>query len=113
MASKGSSPDDPSGIGGRPQDSFVSDRLAGPSDEPARTLRLSGLLGDSDRPGQRRLYFNKQLDYYAEFASADVISVQTVPSDQAPFVGLEATSVTLRRDAVVRFTHVRSAAPVD
>jgi hypothetical protein len=76
-------------------------------------LRLSGLLGDSDRPGQRRLYFNKQLDYYAEFASADVVSVQTVPSEQAPFVGLEATRVTLRRDAVVRFTHVKSAAPLD
>jgi hypothetical protein len=113
MADDTSSQDDPSGIGARPQDDFVSEHLASPAERPARTLILSGLLGDSDRPGHRRLYFNKQLDYYAEFASADVISVQAIPADKPPFTGLEATKVTLRRDAVVRFTHVRSAAPVD
>ena len=106
-------PDDASGIGDRPQDAYVSERLSGPSEVPARTLELSGLLGDSDRPGYRRLYFTKQLDYYAEFASVDVVAVETVSKDQAPFIGLEATTVTLRRDAMVSFTQVTSAAPTD
>ncbi|MET8543071.1 hypothetical protein ABZW03_20820 [Kitasatospora sp. NPDC004799] len=103
----------PSGIGDRPQDDFVARNLGGPSERPARTLTLSGLLGDSDRAGYRRLYFNKQLDYYAEFASEDVLSVEDVGSDQPPFVGLDATEVTLRRDATVHFTQVETPAPVD
>jgi hypothetical protein len=107
------SPDDPSAIGDRPQDAYVAERLSSPSERPAKTLELSGLLGDSDRPGYRRLYFTKQLNYYAEFASADVLAVETVPKEQAPFIGLDATRVTLRRDATVSFTQVRSAAPVD
>jgi len=105
--------EDPSGIGDRPQDAFVAERLSSPTELPARTLILSGLLGDSDRPGFRRLYFNKQLDYYAEFASADVVSVTTVPKDQPPFVGLESTKVELRRDATINFTQVRAAVPMD
>lgn len=107
------SPDDPSAIGDRPPDAYVAERLSSPSERPAKTLELSGLLGDSDRPGYRRLYFTKQLDYYAEFASADVVAVETVSKEQAPFIGLEATRVTLRRAATVNFTQVRSAAPVD
>jgi hypothetical protein len=114
MVDENPSPNDPSGIGDRPQDAYVSERLTGPSEVPARTLELSGLLGDSDRPGYRRLYFTKQLDYYAEFASADVVAVETLPKGQAPFIGLEATTVTLRRDATVSFTQVASAAaPID
>ncbi|MFF2144338.1 hypothetical protein [Kitasatospora sp. NPDC058190] len=104
---------DPSGIGDRPQDDFVSEYLAGPSERPVRTITLSGLLGNSDRPGYRRLYFTKQLDYYAEFAMADVLSVATIGRDQPPFVGLEATRATLRRGATVRFTQVESAEPLD
>ncbi|MEU8926170.1 hypothetical protein AB0D10_35450 [Kitasatospora sp. NPDC048545] len=113
MADKNSGSGGPSGIGDRPQDDFVARNLSDPSERPPRTLTLSGLLGDSDRAGFRRLYFNKQLDYYAEFASADVLSVETVDSDQPPFVGLDATKVTLRRDATVHFTQVAQAAPVD
>ncbi|MFJ6381107.1 hypothetical protein ACIQI7_14045 [Kitasatospora sp. NPDC092039] len=113
MADKDSGPGGPGGIGDRPQDDFVTRNLADPSERPARTLTLSGLLGDSDRAGFRRLYFNKQLDYYAEFASADVLSVDTVPGDRPPFVGHDATTVTLRRDATVHFTRVQTATPVD
>ncbi|MFD4657791.1 hypothetical protein ACFWP2_19430 [Kitasatospora sp. NPDC058444] len=113
MAGKNTEPGEPNGIGDRPQDDFVTRNLASPSERPARALTLSGLLGDSDRAGYRRLYFNKQLDYYAEFASADVLSVETVGGDQPPFVGLDATKVTLRRDATVHFTRVESATPVD
>lgn len=113
MSSENQSPEDSSGIGDRPSDAFVSERISSPNELPARTLTLSGLLGDSDRPGFRRLYFNKQLDYYAEFASADVVSVSTVPKDQPPFIGLESTKVELRRDATVNFTQVRAAVPLD
>ncbi|MFD8783507.1 hypothetical protein [Kitasatospora sp. NPDC059599] len=113
MAGKNSEPGGPSGIGDRPQDDFVARNLSDPTERPPRTLTLSGLLGDSDRTGFRRLYFNKQLDYYAEFASADVLSAEDVGSDQPPFVGLDATKVTLRRDATVHFTQVASATPVD
>ncbi|MFD8595955.1 hypothetical protein ACFV1L_13210 [Kitasatospora sp. NPDC059646] len=91
----------------------MSERLADPAEPPTRTITLSGLLGDSDRAGHRRLYFNKQLDYYAEFASSDVLSVRTVGTGQPPFVGLEATEVTLRRNATVRFTQVETATPED
>ncbi|MFD8783505.1 hypothetical protein [Kitasatospora sp. NPDC059599] len=113
MADKNSGSGGPSGIGDRPQDDFVARNLSDPSERPPRTLTLSGLLGDSDRTGFRRLYFNKQLDYYAEFASADVLSAETVDSDRPPFVGLDATKVTLRRDATVHFTRVAQATPVD
>ncbi|MFD8751039.1 hypothetical protein ACFV0O_08655 [Kitasatospora sp. NPDC059577] len=113
MTGKNSEPGGTSGIGDRPQDDFVTRNLSDPSDRPPRTLTLSGLLGDSDRTGFRRLYFNKQLDYYAEFASADVLSAEDVGSDQPPFVGLDATKVTLRRDATVHFTQVAQATPVD
>ncbi|MFD8783504.1 hypothetical protein [Kitasatospora sp. NPDC059599] len=113
MADKNSGSGGPSGIGDRPQDDFVARNLSDPSERPPRTLTLSGLLGDSDRTGFRRLYFNKQLDYYAEFASADVLSAETVDSDRPPFVGLDATKVTLRRDATVHFTQVAQATPVD
>ncbi|PBC76051.1 hypothetical protein BX265_0749 [Streptomyces sp. TLI_235] len=91
----------------------MSERLTGPTEQPARTITLNGLLGDSDRAGRRRLYFNKQLDYYAEFDTSDVLSVKTVDTGEPPFVGLEATQVTLRRDATVQFTQVKRAAPVD
>ncbi|MER7765697.1 hypothetical protein [Kitasatospora sp. NPDC096140] len=113
MTGKNSEPGGPGGIGDRPQDDFVARNLPDPSERPPRTLTLSGLLGDSDRPGFRRLYFTKQLDYYAEFASADVLSAEDVASDRPPFVGLDATEVTLRRDATVHFTRVETATPVD
>jgi hypothetical protein len=107
------SADDGSDITRRPQDDFVARTRPSPTDPPPRTLVLTGLLGDSDRPAHRRLYFNRALDYYAEFATEDVLSTDTVPSDQPPFVGLDATRVTLRRDALVSYTHTRQAAPVD
>jgi hypothetical protein len=76
---------------------------------------LTGLLGDSDREGRRRLYFNTRLDYYAEFAESDVVAVESVAADQPPFVGLDATRVSLRRDARVDFVHsqVNASDPFD
>ena len=43
----------PDDIENRPADPFVRGRVGGST---GRTVTLSGLLGDSDRPGCRRLY---------------------------------------------------------
>jgi hypothetical protein len=102
-----------SDIAGRPADPFVSARIPSPGDVPVRTVTLSGLLGDSDREGRRRLYFNTRLDYYAEFLNDDVVAVEDIAADQPPFVGLDATRVTLKRDAKIDFVHTRVAAADD
>jgi hypothetical protein len=104
---------DSSDIAGRPADPFVSARLPNPGDAPLQTLTLSGLLGDSDRERRRRLYFSTRLDYYAEFLTDDVVTVEDIPADQPPFVGLDATRVTLKRDAKIDFVHTRVAAADD
>lgn len=103
----------PSGFEGRPSDPYVQQRITDPAAAVPRTVTLTGLLGDSDRAGRRRLYFTTALDYYAEFASADVVAVVDVPADQPPFRGLDATRVVLKRDARVEYTHARVAAEDD
>jgi hypothetical protein len=102
-----------SGFEGRPSDPYVQQRITDPAAAVPRTVTLTGLLGDSDRAGRRRLYFTTSLDYYAEFASADVVAAIDVPADQPPFRGLEATRVELKRDARVEYTHSRVAAEDD
>lgn len=97
----------------RPPDSYVRDRVSDPSAIPEPTVSLVGLLGDSDRGGRRRLYFNTTLDYYADFASTDVVSYSTVPANEDPFRGLEATRVDLKRDARVEYTHAVSGSTHD
>ena len=95
----------------RPADPFVRAR----GDSPASgAVSLSGLLGDSDRPGCRRLYLTTALDYYAEFQVGDVIDVADVPADQPPFPGLDATRVTLPGDANVQWVRrVAASDPFD
>lgn len=100
---------DPDGIAARPPDPFVSQRRPDPETAPEPTLTISGLLGDSDRPGRRRLYFNTRLDYYVEFQIADVIAVEDVPPDRPPFPGLDATRVVVRRDARLDYVYSRVA----
>jgi hypothetical protein len=68
---------------------------------------MYGFLGDSDRSGFRRLYFTRDLDYYAEVRVEDVVQIDSIPADQQPFPGDEATRLTLRRDATVEYTRVR------
>src|ERR1700754_4726602 len=109
MAPKG----DEQGSADEPQqDPHVRNLRPDPSQPPIRALTLAGFLSNSDRPGFQRLYFTRELDQYAEFLSSDVLGTEPVPADQAPFVGLDATRVTLRRDAMVEYTrtHVASAA---
>jgi hypothetical protein len=97
----------------RPQDEFVERLRPDPSQPPQRILTLAGLLGDSDRAGFRRLYFTRELDYYAEFRSEDVLDTAPVPPDQPPFLGDEATRVTIKRGATIEYTRARAARPRD
>lgn len=95
-------------IKGRPPDPFVAARINNPAEPPVASFSLAGLLGDSDRDGVRRLYLNTRLDYYAEFSVGDVLAVDDVGADTAPFLGLDATRVSLKRDATVNYVHSRS-----
>jgi hypothetical protein len=97
----------------RPQDPLVERLRPDPSQPPQAVLTLAGLLGDSDRPGYRRLYFTRDLDYYAEFRTEDVLGTASIPPSEPPFLGDEATRLTLKRDAVVEYTRVRSPRPID
>jgi hypothetical protein len=94
------------------QDSFVEKLRPNPSDPPPPVRVLEGLLGDSDREGYRRLYFTRELDHYAEFRQADIVHSEKIPPDQHPFVGLDATRVTIRRDATVEFTRTETPRPL-
>jgi hypothetical protein len=95
------------------QDPFVERMRPDPSEPPEQVRILEGLLGDSDREGYRRLYFTRELDYYAEFRTEDVVFSETIPSDQPPFLGQQATRVGIRRNATVEFTRLRAHRPVD
>lgn len=108
MADKGK--DENNGIEGRPPDPFVAARINDPGTPAPASFQLSGLLGDSDREGVRRLYLNTTLDYYVEFRNEDVLGVESVAPDQAPFVGLDATRVTLKRDAQIEYVRSQAAA---
>jgi hypothetical protein len=98
---------------GTGQDPYVERLRPDPSQPPQRVIVLSGLLGNSDRPGYQRLYFNRELDYYAEFKGEDVLHTERIPADEAPLPGLEATRVTIRRDATVDYTRTKRAQPLD
>jgi hypothetical protein len=97
----------------RAQDPHVERLRPDPSRPAQPVLTFSGFLGDSDRAGFRRLYFTRGLDYYAEFRSEDVVETASIPADQAPFAGLDATRLTLKRDATVDYTRTRTGAPLD
>lgn len=94
-------------IAKRPPDPFVAARISDPKAGPQPALTLVGLLGDSDRPGRRRLYLTTRLDYWVEIRTEDVLTVEDVGPDQPPFQGLDATRITVVRDA--RLDYVRTA----
>jgi hypothetical protein len=96
-----------------PQDPLVERLRPDPSQPPQAVLTLAGLLGDSDRPGFRRLYFTRDLDYYAEFQTEDVLDIASIPAEQPPFLGHDATRVTLKRAATIEYTRVRSPRAID
>ncbi len=88
----------------RPQDDYVARMRPTPSDPPPAGLELAGVLGDSDRPGMRRLYLGADMRSYVEFSTADVIAVRDVPPGQPPFIAEGATAVTLRAGARIDLT---------
>ncbi len=96
-----------------PQHPYVSQLKPDPAQPALRVTELTGLPGDSDRPGYQRLYLTAKLDYYAEFTVADIISAQDIPADQSPFPGLAATWVSIRHDTTIAYTWVKSPQPVD
>jgi hypothetical protein len=95
------------------QDPFVERLRPDPSEPPIPIRVLEGLLGSSDREGYWRLYFTRELDYYAEFRAEDVVYSEPIPPDQPPFLGQQATRVGIRRDATIEYTRVRTPRPVD
>ncbi len=97
----------------RPQDPIVASLRPDPAQPPEPVLRMSGFLGDSDRPGFRRLYFTRDIDYYAEFRVEDVVHMAAIPAKAPPFLGDEATRVTLRRGATIEYTRTRTGRSLD
>jgi len=100
------------GPGDLGQDPFVEKLRPNPSEPPPSVRVLEGLLGNSDREGYLRLYSTRELDDYAEFREEAVEHSEKIPSDQPPFVGLDATRVTIRRDATVEFTRTETPRPL-
>jgi hypothetical protein len=84
-----------------------------PAEPPQRVVELEGLLGDSDRPGFRRLYFTRSLTYYAEFRTEDVVFTEAVPPEQPPLAGLESSRVGIKAGAPIEYTRTSTAKPAD
>lgn len=112
MPDKGPS-DEPDDASRHQQDPFIERLRPDPAQPVPPVLVLAGLLGLSDRAGYQRLYFSRSLDNYAEFPSDAVLFVERVPADEPPHKGLDSSKVTLRRDAPLAFTRLRSARPLD
>ena len=96
-----------------PQDPYVERLKPDPTRPARRVIDLTGLAGNSDRPGYQRLYLTTRLDYYAEFLTSDMVHTEAVPADQSPFPGKEATRVSVSRDATIHYIWARSPQPVD
>ena len=84
-----------------------------PEEPPQRVVVLSGLLGDSDRPGWRRLYLSRDLNRYAEFRDEDLVYREAIPAEQPPMRGLESSRVGVRRGARIDFIVSRQGQPLD
>jgi hypothetical protein len=95
------------------QDPFVERLRPDPAQPPTPVRVLEGLMGKSDREEYWRLYFTRELNSYVEFRAEDVVYSEPIPSDQPPFVGLDATRVGIQRDATIEFTRTRMPRPVD
>jgi hypothetical protein len=95
------------------QDPHVDQLRPEPSAPPSDVVILEGLAGKSDREGWARLYFNRTLTYYAEFRREDIVFTEAIPPEQAPMVGLKATRVGIKKDAVIEYTRTTRAKAAD
>jgi hypothetical protein len=91
------------------QDPRVDQLRPEPSAPPSDVVILEGLAGKSDREGWARLYFNRELTYYAEFRREDIVFTEAIPPDQPPMLGLKATRVGIKKDAVIEYTRTTRA----
>lgn len=89
------------------QHPYVDSVRPDPTAAPSGGMELVGFAGNSSRPGSQRIYLTLALDYYAEFASGDVLYSTKVPADASPFPGHEVIAVTVRRDATIDYTWTR------
>lgn len=89
------------------QDPHVERLRPDPTAPPQRVLTLVGFLGDSERPGYKRLYFSAALDYYAEIRTEDILHRGLIDPAHPPFLGLDSTRLTVKRSALIDY--VRSA----
>lgn len=94
-------------------DDYVRRMRPNPEDPPQRVVVLSGLLGDSDRPGWRRLYLSRDLNRYAEFRDEDLVYREAIPAEQPPMRGFESSRVGVRRGARIDFIVSRQGQPLD
>lgn len=95
------------------QDDYVDRVRPTPADAPDPTVSMVGFLGDSDRAGFRRLYFTRDLDYYAEFKESDALRIESLAAEESPFRGESSTRVTLREDTNVDVTRSTPSRQVD
>lgn len=95
------------------QDPHVEQLRPEPSAPPSDVVILEGLAGKSDREGWGRLYFNRTLTYYAEFRREDIVFTEAIPPEQGPMVGLKATRVGIKKDAVIEYTRTTRATVQD
>ena len=86
------------------QHPYVDGVRPDPAAAPSDVIELVGFAGNSSRPGYRRIYLTLALDYYAEFASGDLLYSTQVPADASPFPGHEVIAATVRRDATIDYT---------
>src|SRR5581483_4836735 len=91
------------------QDPYVDRLRPDPSAPPAEVATLEGLAGRSDREGWARLYFNRALNYYAEFRTEDIVYTEPIPPEERPMKGLKCTRVGVRKDAVIEYTRTTRA----
>ncbi|NMO51811.1 hypothetical protein HH310_11475 [Actinoplanes sp. TBRC 11911] len=94
----------------RGQDPIVARLRPDPAQPAVRTTTLRGFLGDSELDGHRRIYFTRTLDYYAEFRNDDVLQIRSIPADQSPFPGEEASVVDLLPGVRVNYVRARITA---
>jgi hypothetical protein len=96
-----------------PQHPLVDRMKPDPGQVATKLVTLVGLPGKSDRASYQRLYLTAKLDYYAEFQISAMMHTETVPADQSPIAGQEATSVSLARDAAIQYIWATSVQPID
>ena len=104
---------DPRDAKDRPQDPLVERLRPDPAQPAEPTKTLSGLLGDSDRPGNRRLYFTAELDYYAEFRVEDVVAYADIAPTSRRSSASRRRGSRCARDAPVEFTRAHHARALD